>query len=139
MATYLKCASLARVHARPVPGFYSRPLRPEPLAVQAASDQKPTSGENSDQGEVKPAVISQPPQTNGDITEGQKQQRRQPRRRRQRNSESSTSKVGGGSSEAALKSPPSHKPHVCFCISERYREVGVGAWHPASDIQVRGS
>lgn len=103
MATYLKRASLARVHARPAPGFYPRPLRPEPPADQAASDQKPASGENSEQGEEKPAVIAQPPQTNGDITEGQKQQRRQPRRRRQRNSESSTSKVGGSLSEASLK------------------------------------
>lgn len=135
MATCLKCASLARVHARPVLGFYPRPLRPEP----PASDQMPASGESSEKGEVKPAVISQPPQTNGDITEGQKQQRRQPRRRRQRNSESSTSKVGGGSSDPTLKSPPSHKPHFCFCDSERYREVGVRARHPASDIQTRGS
>lgn len=96
MATCLQCASLARVDAHPVPGFYPRPLRPEPPADQAAGDQKPASGENLEQGEVKPAVIPQLPQTNGDITEGQKQQRRQPRRRRQRNSESSTSKVGGG-------------------------------------------
>ncbi|XP_011604969.2 Y-box-binding protein 2-A isoform X1 [Takifugu rubripes] len=85
---------------------YRRPLRPEPPADQAASDQKPASGENSEQGEEKPAVIAQPPQTNGDITEGQKQQRRQPRRRRQRNSESSTSKNDTEKSASDPGTPP---------------------------------
>lgn len=80
---------------------FSRPLRPRPSPDQTTNDQQPAPGENPEQGQVNLAEISQPPQTNGEVAEGQKQQqqqqqqRRQPRRRRQRNSESSTSKVRG--------------------------------------------
>lgn len=94
---------------------FPRPLHPRPSPDQTASDQQPAPGQNPEQGKVNPAEISQPPQTNGEVAEGQKQQqRRQPRRRRQRNSESSTSKVRGCSIKAMQRSPHCTAQPVIF-------------------------
>lgn len=138
--THSRCIGLALVlTTSSVPGF-SRPLRPRPTPDQTANDGQPAAGEKPEQGEVNPAEISQPPQTNGDVAEGQKQQqRRQPRRRRQRNSESSTSKVCGRSDAAVSSLHRPTCPLFYFWFSERHRKVCVRSRYPASNVQTRRS
>lgn len=134
-----RCVGLALILVTSCLRGVFRPFRPRPSPDQTANDQPPAPGETPEQGEVNPAEMSQPPQTNGEVTEGQKQQqqRRQPRRRRQRNSESSTSKVRGCSIKVMQKSPRCTAPPaiLIFGFSERHRKVCLRSRYPASNLQ----